>query len=208
MDALLVVDLQIDFCPGGALEVPEGDRIVPRVNRLMEAAELVVLTQDWHPPEHGSFAINHDGYEIGDRVTLDGLDQILWPAHCVRGHDGARFHPDLDLVPAAAILRKGTEPRIDSYSAFYDNGHRKSTGLSGYLREQGVQRVCVCGLAADVCVKFTALDARREDFRTVVLRDATRGVNLQPGDTERAFETMAEAGVELRESDQIFDLAD
>jgi nicotinamidase/pyrazinamidase len=195
MTALILVDIQNDFCPSGALAVPEGDSIVPVVNRLQAGYELVVATQDWHPANHGSFAANHPGRAIGEQIELAGLPQILWPVHCVQDTPGAAFHPALNLDRVARVFRKGTDPAIDSYSGFFDNGHRAATGLAEYLRERGVEDVHVCGLATDYCVKFTALDAIGLGFRVALLEEAARGVELQPGDVRRAIEEMRQLGV-------------
>lgn len=203
MRALILVDIQNDFCPGGALAVQEGDRIVPLVNRLAPRFDLVVATQDWHPAGHGSFASSHPGAAPGTLGELAGLPQVFWPDHCVQGSPGAAFHPELDLRPVEAIFRKGTDPAIDSYSGFFDNGHRKSTGLAGYLKEKGVDEVTVVGLATDYCVKFTALDAAKQGFRTTVVEDACRGVELQPGDVAKAFEEIRAAGVRVVRSDAL-----
>ena len=197
MRALILVDLQIDFLPLGALPVPEGDQVVPIANRLQPHFDIVVATQDWHPADHGSFAANHPWRKPGQVIDLNGLDQVLWPIHCVQGSFGADFAPELDQSGITAVFQKGTDPGIDSYSGFYDNGHRKSTGLAEWLKEQGVDTVYILGLAADYCVKFTALDAIREGFETYLIEDATRGVNLQPGDVEKAIAEMQAAGVHL-----------
>ena len=177
MRALIVVDIQNDFVTGGKLAVPLGEQVVPLVNQLSSKFELVVATQDWHPPEHKSFASNHSGKQPFEKVPLAGLEQTLWPDHCVQGSIGAEFHPRLDLRPLEAIFRKGMEPEIDSYSGFFDNGHRKATGLSGYLKERGVDTVYVCGLAADYCVYYTAKDALKEKFRSILVADATRAIS-------------------------------
>lgn len=177
MRALILVDIQNDFVTGGKLEVPNGEQIVPLVNSLAKEFELVVATQDWHPQEHKSFASNHPGTNIFDVITLGGLEQVLWPDHCVQGTRGAEFHPQLSMARIEAIFRKGMDPEIDSYSGFYDNGRRKSTGLSGYLKERGVEAVYVCGLAADYCVFFTVRDALQLGFRTFLIEDATRAIN-------------------------------
>lgn len=195
--ALLLVDLQVDFMPAGMLPVPEGDRVVPIANRMMPDYEIVVATQDWHPANHGSFAANHSWRKPGQVIELDGLPQVLWPIHCVQETWGAEFVPELNTERITKVFRKGTDPMIDSYSGFYDNGHRKSTGLAEWLREQGVEEVHVLGLAADYCVKFTVLDALKEGFRVRLIREATRGVNLQVGDTERAVAEMIEAGATI-----------
>jgi nicotinamidase/pyrazinamidase len=200
MKALLIVDIQNDFLPGGALPVAEGDRIVPLVNELMPAYDLVVATQDWHPPNHGSFAANHPGRGVGETLVLDGLDQVLWPVHCVEGSAGAEFAPGLETVRIDHIVRKGGDPRVDSYSGFFDNDRRHSTGMTEYFEEQRVAEVHVVGLATDYCVKFTALDAVREGFQTTLITDACRGVNLSPGDVERAIADMREAGVRIMTS--------
>lgn len=194
-DALILIDIQNDFCPGGALAVPGGDQVVTVANRLQPGFGLVVATQDWHPREHGSFASQHPGRVPGDRVQLGGLPQVLWPDHCVQGTAGADFHPDLDLRRVSAVVRKGMDVEIDSYSGFYDNGHRQSTGLAGLLRERGVRRLFLVGLATDYCVRFTALDAVREGFTAVVLVDGCRGVELSPGDVDAALVELGEAGV-------------
>jgi nicotinamidase/pyrazinamidase len=198
MKTLLLIDIQNDFLPGGALAVPEGDLIVPIVNDLMPQFELVVATQDWHPAEHGSFAANHHGRSVFEQVELDGLPQTLWPVHCVQHTGGALFAPGLDTRRVHRVFTKGMNPRIDSYSGFFDNGHRASTGLGEWLRGCGVTEVSVVGLATDYCVKFTVLDALAEGFKVSVIREACRGVNLQPGDVDRAFEEMRGAGAVLR----------
>ncbi|MGO9109649.1 MAG: bifunctional nicotinamidase/pyrazinamidase [Thermoguttaceae bacterium] len=195
MPALIIVDVQNDFCPGGALAVPEGDQIVPLINRLQPRYDLVVATQDWHPADHGSFAANHPGRAPGETIELAGLPQILWPVHCVQGTSGAEFHKELNLERVARVFRKGTNPQTDSYSGFFDNGHRASTGLGEYLRERGVNKVHICGLATDYCVKFTALDAVDLGLETLVLEDACRGVDLCPGDVQQAIEAMRRRGV-------------
>jgi len=203
MKALLIVDVQNDFCPGGTLAVPEGDRVVPVINGLQTRFNLVVATQDWHPPDHGSFAANHQGKQPGDVVELGGLRQILWPVHCVHHTAGAAFPADLDHARIARVFQKGTDPGIDSYSGFFDNGHRKATGLDDYLKEQAVADVYVCGLATDSCVKFTVLDAVRLGFATHLIEDASRGVNLKPGDVVQAIEEMRSQGVTVVNSEQI-----
>lgn len=202
MNALILVDLQNDFCPGGALPVPEGDRVVAVANKLQRQFPLVVATQDWHPADHGSFAANHPGKRPGDVIELAGLPQVLWPVHCVQGTPGAEFHPDLDRSAIARVFRKGTDPNIDSYSGIFDNAHRKSTGLAEYLKDRGVRRVTICGLATDYCAKFTALDALELGFETCLIEDACRGVDLQPGDVQRAIEAMRAKGVRVIQSAQ------
>lgn len=203
MRALVLVDVQNDFCPGGALPVSEGDRVVPLANGLQSCFDLVVATQDWHPATHESFAANHEGKNPGEVIDLHGLSQVLWPVHCVQNSPGAEFVAALDTSSVARVFQKGTDSEIDSYSGFYDNGHRKATGLGDYLKEQGVDEVYVCGLATDYCVKFTALDARQLGFETFLIEDASRGVNLQPGDVRRAVEEMKAAGVHIVQSRDI-----
>jgi len=193
-DVLLVVDVQNDFCPGGALGVPEGDAVVPVINRIQPGFAHVVLTQDWHPPGHQSFASTHPGHAPFETVEAAYGPQTLWPDHCVQGTPGAAFHPDLETTKAEMIVRKGTRAEIDSYSAFYENDHTTATGLAGYLRERGVTRVFICGLAADYCVHFSALDAARAGFEAVVIEDACRGIDLE-GSLAAANQAMAEAGV-------------
>ncbi len=197
MNALILVDIQNDFLPGGALAVPEGDQIIPILNELQRHFDLVVATQDWHPPDHGSFAVHHPDRKPGDRIDLHGLDQTLWPVHCVQGTPGADFAPGLNQARWDRVFQKGTEATIDSYSGLFDNGHRKATGLSEYLREKGVTDVYIAGLATDYCVKFTALDALALGFNVHLIEDACRGVNLQKGDVERAVEEMEKAGVRV-----------
>jgi nicotinamidase/pyrazinamidase len=179
MNALILVDIQNDFVPGGALPVPHGDSIIPVVNRLQEKFELVVATQDWHPTGHKSFASSHPGKSPFEKIQLAGLEQVLWPDHCVQGSKGAEFHPDLHVNKVEAIFRKGMDVGIDSYSGLYDNGHLKSTGLSGYLRERRVTDVFVCGLAADYCVFFTAKDSIAEGFSTYFIEDATLPISAE-----------------------------
>ncbi len=195
MKALILVDIQNDFLPGGALAVPDGDAILPVVNRVLPEFDLIVATQDWHPPEHGSFAANHPGRSVFEQIDLNGLPQTLWPVHCVQNTGGACFAPGLETKGIERIFFKGTDPGVDSYSGLFDNGHRHSTGLAEYLRGRGVTAVSVCGLATDYCVKFTALDALREGFAVTLLENACRGVNLSPGDVEAAVVEMREAGI-------------
>jgi nicotinamidase/pyrazinamidase len=198
--ALILVDLQDDFLPGGALAVPRGDEVIAIANGLQDQYDLVVATQDWHPPRHGSFASSHPGRKRGELIELAGLPQVLWPDHCVQGTSGAAFARALAMNRVEAIFRKGTDPRIDSYSGFFDNGHRKSTGLGDYLKGRGASEIHLLGLATDYCVKFTALDAVRLGFRVALVEDGSRGVELQPGDVARAVEEMRKAGVEVVQS--------
>ncbi len=200
MQALILVDLQNDFCPGGALAVPEGDEVVPVANRLARRFELVVATQDWHPADHGSFASNHPGQQPFELTELAGLPQVLWPDHCVQGTAGAAFHPALELQRIQRVFRKGTDPCIDSYSGFFDNGKRKSTGLGDYLAEQGVGEVTIVGLATDYCVRATALDAIGLGLGVTLAEDGCRGVELKRGDIAHALEEMRAAGVRVTDS--------
>lgn len=177
MNVLILVDIQNDFIPGGSLPVPLGNEIIKLVNELQDSFELVVATQDWHPRNHKSFATQHPGKKQFETISLHGLDQVLWPDHCVQGTTGAEFHSTLHMNKVEAVFRKGMNPDIDSYSGFYDNGYKKSTGLAGYLRERGVKKVYVCGLAADYCVAYTAKDALKENFETYIIEDATRAID-------------------------------
>jgi nicotinamidase/pyrazinamidase len=201
--ALILTDIQNDFLPGGALAVPEGDAVIPVANRLQEAFSLLVATQDWHPANHGSFAANHPGSQVFEQIDLNGLPQTLWPVHCVQNTTGAAFAPGLKQERMAKVFRKGTESGIDSYSALFDNGHRKSTGLGEWLKQSLVTHVFVCGLTTDYCVKFTALDAVQMGFKTSVIEDACRGVNLRPDDVSHAIAEMKRAGVEIVQSSQV-----
>ncbi len=200
MNALILADIQNDFVPGGALAVQDGDAVVPVVNRLLPRFDLIVATQDWHPRNHVSFAVNHAGKQPGDVIELNGLSQILWPVHCVQHTSGAALVPGLNTRPVAEIFRKGTDPGIDSYSGFFDNGHRKSTGLGEFLKVRKVAEVYVVGLTTDYCVKFTALDAVLLGFKTHLIEDACRGVNLKPDDVANAIERMKKAGVVVVQS--------
>ena len=197
--ALIIVDLQPDFLPGGALAVPEGDAVVPVILQLMDSFDIVVATQDWHPAEHGSFAANHEGRSPGEVIDLHGLSQILWPVHCVQGTPGADFVPELRAREAelSAVFRKGQDVKVDSYSGFFDNGKRTDTGLATWLREQGVGEVAVCGLALDYCVKFTAVDALEQGFGVTLIEDATRAVNLAPEDGDKAIAELRERGAKI-----------
>jgi nicotinamidase/pyrazinamidase len=177
MNVLILIDIQNDFIPGGSLPVPQGNEIIKLVNELQGSFELVVATQDWHPDNHKSFATQHPGKKQFETISLHGLDQVLWPDHCVQGTKGAEFHDDLNMNKVEAVFRKGMNPDIDSYSGFYDNGYKKATGLAGYLRDRGVKKVYLCGLAADYCVAYTAKDALKENFETYVIEDATRAID-------------------------------
>jgi nicotinamidase/pyrazinamidase len=195
-EALLVVDIQNDFCPGGGLAVPEGDAIVPVINRLAAGFAHVILTQDWHPPGHSSFAGSHPGHRAFDAIEVSYGAQILWPDHCVQGTRGAELHRDLDIPQAELVLRKGFRPQIDSYSAFRENDRRTPTGLASYLRERGLDRLTLCGLATDFCVLFSAIDAREAGFEVAVEARACRGIDID-GSLARAMRAMAAAGVEI-----------
>jgi nicotinamidase/pyrazinamidase len=177
-DVLLVVDVQNDFCPGGRLAVPRGDEVVPVINRLVRSFAHVVLTQDWHPAGHHSFASSHPGKQPFESTRLHYGEQVLWPDHCVQGTAGAEFHADLDIPHAALVIRKGFRSTIDSYSALYENDRKTPTGLAGYLRERGFARVYLAGLAFDFCVRYSAEDALREGFAPVVIEDACRGIDM------------------------------
>ena len=193
-DVLIVTDPQRDFCPDGALAVPEGDSIMPLVNRLARHFAHVVVTQDWHPPGHLSFASAHPGHKPFETIQVDYGPQTLWPDHCVQATVGASFHPSLDIPHAELVIRKGYHPLIDSYSAFRENDGRTPTGLTGYLRERGLERVTLCGLATDFCVYFSAIDAREAGFEARVVLEASRAIDVD-GSLARALAAMREAGV-------------
>ena len=191
--------MQNDFCPGGALAVPGGGEVVPIANRLGRLFRNVVLTQDWHPAGHLSFASSHGGKTPYETIDMPYGPQVLWPDHCVQGTEGAAFHADLDLGHAALVIRKGFRPEIDSYSAFFENDHKTPTGLTGYLRGRGFRRVFLCGLATDFCVHYSALDAKGEGFETVVIEDACRAIDLE-GSLDAAMAAMGEAEVTITSS--------
>ena len=194
--ALIVIDTQYDFCPGGALAVAEGDEIVPGINALMADFPAVALTQDWHPAGHSSFASSHPGKAPFETVEMPYGTQILWPDHCVQDTRGAQFHDDLDTTRADAILRKGQDRQIDSYSAFFENDHKTPTGLDGYLRARGIDRLTMAGLATDFCVKWSAVDAAKLGYAVTVRTDLCRGIDLD-GSLSAAMEEMREAGVKV-----------
>jgi len=200
--ALLVIDIQNDFIPGGALAVPHGDEIVPLVNRLARSFRNVVQAQDWHPAGHISFASSHPGKKPFEEIDLPYGPQVLWPDHCIQGSQGAEFHPDLDIPNTQLIVRKGGNPAVDSYSAFYEADQQTTTGLAGYLREKGVKTVHVVGLALDFCVAWTALHARREGFATYVVLDACRAIDSNDS-LEQALSDMQDAGVIFIQSRQL-----
>ena len=174
MKVLVVVDVQNDFMPGGSLGVPQGNKIVSVINAIQDSFDLIIATQDWHPQNHVSFAVNHEGKKEFDIIDVQGFSQTLWPAHCVQGTEGAGFHPELKTLRIETIFRKGTDKNIDSYSSFFDNSKMKSTGLSGYLREKGATEVYFCGLAADICVYFSIKDSLSEGFETYLIDDASK----------------------------------
>jgi len=203
MKALILVDIQNDFLPGGALAVPDGDAVIPVANKLQSAFPVVVATQDWHPANHGSFAASHPGKKPFEQIELNGLPQTLWPVHCVQNTTGAELARALNRERIVKVFPKGTDPNIDSYSGLFDNGHRRSTGLGEWLKARRVAEVFVCGLATDYCVKLTALDAAKMGFKTHFLEDASRGVNLQFDDVKNAIEEMKRAGVVVLQSADI-----
>jgi nicotinamidase/pyrazinamidase len=204
MTALLLIDVQNDFVPGGALAVAGGADIIPLLNQLQPKFDLVVATQDWHPAQHRSFASQHPGQEVFSQTDLNGLPQTLWPDHCVQNTPGADLHADLDTGRVEAIFRKGTDPEIDSYSGFFDNGHRKATGLADYLRGRGVRQVYVAGLAADYCVYFSAKDAQAEGFETFFIEDATRAID--PAGLAAAKADLQRMGARVLQSAEVLDL--
>jgi nicotinamidase/pyrazinamidase len=203
MKALVLVDLQKDFLPGGSLAVEEGDQVIPKVNNMLNHSfDLVVATQDWHPANHGSFASNHENKKPGDIIDLQGTEQILWPDHCVQNSEGAEFADDLDTEKIDKIIKKGTDPNIDSYSGFYDNEHKKATGLHDYLKQKNIDSLVIAGLAADVCVRFTALDALELGYKTQVVKDATRAVEKEEG-YKQTMNELKEKGAELISSEKV-----
>jgi nicotinamidase/pyrazinamidase len=203
MKALILVDIQNDFLPGGALAVPDGDTVIPVANTLQPAFPLVVATQDWHPADHGSFAASHPGKNVFEQIELNGLPQTLWPVHCVQKTTGAELATALNQDRIVKVFPKGTDAGIDSYSGLFDNGHRKSTGLGEWLKAQGVSEVYVCGLATDYCVKFTALDAAQMGFKIFFIEDASRGVNLGPDDVQNSIEEMKRAKIVVVQSGEL-----
>lgn len=199
MNALLIVDLQNDFCKNGALEVPLGSTIVPVVNKLIDSFDAIVQTQDWHPAGHHSFASSHENKQPYDTVEMDYGTQVLWPDHCVQGSDGAEFHPDLNTTKTQVVIRKGFRKEIDSYSTFYENDHETTTGLTGYLKSRGITDLYTVGLATDFCVKWSILDGIREGFTMHIVEDAVKGIDLD-GSLEAAWREMKEAGVNITSS--------
>lgn len=205
-DLLLVIDVQNDFCNGGALAVPNGDDVVPVINRLLRIFPHSVFTQDWHPAGHLSFASSHEGRKPFDSIEAPYGTQALWPDHCVRGTKGADFHPDLKTEPCELILRKGYNKEVDSYSAFFENDHETSTGLAGYLLERRIKRIFFSGLATDFCVLYSALDAKSLGFEPYVIEDACRGVDMD-GSMDKAWLAMEQAGVKKISVSEISDTA-
>lgn len=202
MNALLIVDVQNDFCPGGALEVPNGDQVVPVINRLSEHFDNVIQTQDWHPKGHSSFASSHSSKEPFSVIEMPYGEQVLWPDHCVQGSKGAEFHPKLVTNNSQLVIRKGFRKEIDSYSAFYENDNQTSTGLGGYLRERGIDKLFACGLATDFCVKWSVLDGLKEGFKVTVIEDAVKGIDMD-GSVDKAWKEMEDAGAERIGSEQL-----
>ena len=202
-NALIIIDLQNDFCEGGSLEVGPTTGILPIINKISKIFDKVVATQDWHPLGHVSFATSHAGYSPFDVIDVDGVEQTLWPEHCVQGTEGAAFHDKLDLDPVDTIIRKGTERDMDSYSGFLENDNETETGLKGYLRSLGINKIYLTGLATDVCVLNTALDGVKMGFETYLLEDATLGVDEPAGSVKDALDEMEAAGVNIIKSQQL-----
>jgi len=201
--ALIIIDLQNDFCPGGALVVPEGDGIIPLINKLSGKFKRVIATQDWHPTDHMSFAVNHPGKKEFDVIDYNGMKQVLWPEHCVSGTFGAQFHSDLDINNVDLIIRKGRNPEIDSYSAFKENDKKTLTGLEGYLRNLDIRQTYICGLALDYCVLYSALDSRELGFDTYVIIDGTKGIDSPEGNIDKSLAIMKEKGIKIIESNDL-----
>lgn len=202
MKALLVVDIQNDFCPGGALAVPNGDTIVPTVNKLVNVFDAVIQTQDWHPAGHSSFASSHKGKEPYDTVEMDYGTQVLWPDHCIQGSMGAEFHPELNTLKTQVVIRKGFRREIDSYSTFFENDQQTTTGLTGYLDQRGITDLYTVGLATDFCVKWSILDGIDEGFNMHIVKDAVKGIDLD-GSLDAAWDEMKEKGVYIVTSDDL-----
>jgi nicotinamidase/pyrazinamidase len=201
--ALIIVDVQNDFCPGGALAVPEGDKIIPTINRLSNRFDKVIATQDWHPSNHVSFAVNHPGKKVYDVIEYKGIEQVLWPGHCVSGTSGAEFHPDLNIENLNLILRKGTNPEIDSYSAFRENDKKTITGLEGYLKNLNVRQTYFCGLALDYCVFYSAMDSIEIGFESYVIIDGTKGIDSPRGNINESLIIMKKKGIKIIESNEL-----
>ncbi|MEM0518749.1 bifunctional nicotinamidase/pyrazinamidase [Aequorivita flava] len=201
MKTLIIVDVQNDFIPGGSLVVPEADQIVSVINTVQPKFDLVVASQDWHPQNHISFASNHPEKSVFETIKINEQTQTLWPDHCVQNTNGARFHPNLNTAKWEAIFRKGTDPGIDSYSAFYDNGHLKSTGLAGYLKEKGASQLFFCGLAADICVYYSIFDAFKEGFACFFIEDASKPLDVEG--FKKIKEEMVYHGIQIINSSEI-----
>jgi nicotinamidase/pyrazinamidase len=201
--ALILVDLQNDFMPGGALPVPDGDEVISVANMLQPHFDLIVATKDWHPANHGSFVTQHKGHKVGDIIDLIGIPQILWPVHCVQHSKGAEFVAELNTKRIGKIFHKGTDALIDSYSTFFDNAHRRSTGLADYLKQERVHEVYLMGVATDYCVKYSVLDACILGLKTYVIEDGCRGINLQPHDCEQSFAEMIKVGAKIVTSKEL-----
>lgn len=204
-NALLVIDIQNDFCPSGALPVPEGDKVIPTINKLMDKFYKVVATQDWHPENHISFARNHPGKKEYNIININGESQVLWPVHCVWGTKGADLNPEIITKKFDIIIRKGSNPKIDSYSAFKENDKKTITGLDGYLKNLGIDQVYLSGLALDYCVFYSAIDCKELGFETYVILDATRGIDSPSGNIEKALDSMRDRGIRIINSKDIFD---
>lgn len=202
MNALLIIDVQNDFCPGGSLAVPKGDSVIPVINSLIPKFDAVIQTQDWHTAGHHSFASSHEGKNPYDTVELEYGTQVLWPDHCVQGTKGAEFHKDLNTTKTEVIIRKGFRKEIDSYSTFFENDQKTSTGLTGYLRERGITDLYATGLATDFCVKWSVIDGIKENFNVHVIEDAVRGIDIE-GSVSQAWKEMKKAGAAVLESDSI-----
>lgn len=203
MKALIVVDMQNDFMPGGALGVPDGFKIIPIINELMKKFPIVVVTQDWHPHDHVSFITSHPGKKIGDTVIVNGIPQIVWPVHCVRNTKGAELVEGLNKAPIESNFYKGTDKMIDSYSAFFDNARRKSTGLADYLQSRKINDISIVGVATDYCVLYSTIDALDLGFTVTVIEDGCKGINLSPNDVRDALSTMREKGAKIVTSNSI-----
>lgn len=201
--ALILVDLQNDFCKGGSLAVPDGDAVIPIANQIQGYFDYVIVTKDWHPKNHMSFAANHPGKKVGEVIDVHGIQQVLWPNHCVQHTKGSELHPELKLNKIDHLIHKGIQPEIDSYSAFFDNEHLRSTGLSDFLKQKQVQTLYIMGLATDYCVKYSCLDAAQLGFTVNIILEGCRGVELQAGDVARAIQTMKNAGVTALSLSQI-----
>lgn len=202
MKALLIIDVQNDFCPGGALEVPNGDAVVPVINQLSQHFDSVIQTQDWHPEDHSSFASSHQGKKPFETVEMPYGEQTLWPGHCIQGSEGAEFHPKLITKRTQLIVRKGFRRQIDSYSAFFENDNSTTTGLAGYLRERGIDTLYATGLATDFCVKWSVVDGCKENFKVYVVEDAVKGIGIE-GSEEKAWKEMEQAGARRITSSEI-----